>query len=287
MARVSELAHGDVKPIPLTPDVKLWRGLKHPLVVNQVFEYLWNSQGTWTGVDYMWDMAESILAAIPAELSALPEVRNNYSDRIPVRYWTLLPECLRDRVRPADQPEREYSQLTLNLSSLDAYGKGQAQLGDVVESLLKLDPSRDYSTVFEYWQIANIRRCPERAREWNRFFDFLAGKLIDTELNRPAKLLSEWSAIAAHVGYLEGYEHFERMLLATAKAGFTRPTNSLSNQGSLWARLTAAIYPETNCDLKAVTERLKDLLKKKKVSADICCKRLFWRRSGANRLPLR
>ncbi len=185
-----------------------------------------------------------------------------------MREWTRLPECLYNEVRPADQPSRQYSQLTVNIPSLEAYGQGHAQLGDVVESLLAVDPTRQYSAVFEYWQIANIRRSAQRAAEWDRFFGFLADKILDTELNRPAKQLSEWSAIAAYVGYLEGYARFERMLLATAKSGLTRPTQSLSNQGSLWARLTAAIYPEKNYDRQAVAAALQSLLKKKKISAE-------------------
>ena len=262
------LAHGEVPSIPETADVKFWRSLRHPRLMDQVFEYLWNSQGTWVDVDYMWDMAESVIAAIPAEVRNQPEVQRNFSQHINVYAWTRLPECLRDEVRTADQPGRQYSQLTCNVPSLEAYGQGQAQLGDVVESLLAIDPSKHYSAVFEYWTIANIRRSAERAKEWNRFFDFLADKILDTELNRPAKQLSEWSAIAANIGYLEGYARFERMLLATAKSGFARPTQSLSNQGSLWSRLTAAIYPEKNCDIKAVVNSLKSLLKKKQISAD-------------------
>lgn len=263
------LAYGDVPSIPETADVKLWRSLRNPLLINQVFEFLWNSQSTWVDVEYMWDMAESIMAAIPAGVLNLPEVqRNLLSEHINVRAWIWLPECLRDEVRPADQPGRQYSQLTFKVPSLEAYGQGDAQLGDVVESLLGLDPSAHLSAVFEYWQIANIRRSPERSEEWDRFFDFFADKILDTELSRPAKQLSEWSAIAANVGYLEGYARFERMLLATAKQGFTRPTQSLSNQGSLWSRLSAAIYPEKDCDMPAVADKLKGLLKQKKVSPD-------------------
>ena len=262
------LAHGTVPSIPETADVKFWRSLRHPRLIDQVFGYLWDSQGTWVDVDYKWDMAESVIAAIPAEVRNHPDVQRNFSYHINVYGWTQLPECLRDEVRPADSPAKQYSQLTRKIPSLEAYGQGQAQLGDVVESLMAIDPSAHYSTVFEYWQIANIRRSSQRAEEWDRFFGFLADKIFDTELNRPAKQLSEWSAIAANVGYLEGYPRFERMLLTTAKPGFTRPTQSLSNQGSLWSRLTAAIYPEKDCDMQAVADSLKSLLKKKQISAD-------------------
>lgn len=261
-----QLAEGNpVKRIPETVDVKLWRGLHNPLVINQVFSFLLDTQATWSDVDFMMDMAESILAAIP---KVLFEKYKAEFDRIQIRQWMQQPECLSDEVRSPEFPERVYPQALRKKDALEAYGNGEAQLGDVAESLLKKLSEDHVYSVIEYWQVANIRRCPKRTEEWNRFFDFFADKILDSELNRPAKQLSEWTTLAAGVGYIEGYARFERMLLATAKSSFTRPTQSLTNQGSVWTKLTTAIYPEPSCDMQAVAESLKGLLKKKKVSAD-------------------
>lgn len=259
-----------VVPAPDTDEVVFLRSLKNPAMNKQALGVLLGGRSTADDCEFMLDMADSIQAALPPEVMSCFDPKSyfdKFRDRVAVDQWISAgshrAECLRPELaRRAYQ--NKYRTVELSLAM---YALGAATLGDVVEGILGLCGSDSiHDDILSYELIADIRRSPARASEFNPFYAHLSDTIIHSELTRPAKELSDWSHIAQRIGYLEGYQCFERLLLATAKKGFTRPTRSLSNQASLWSILTSAIYPEPECDLAEVASRFKALLKAKQVS---------------------
>lgn len=261
-------ASASLDSIPDSEMARTYRGLRNLKMVTNTIEFLWRHYSTWEDMAYMREMAESILGAVPRELKDWHD-NTKHGQLIgtwikPDEDWTLTPNCLSYTLQPTEIARRNWRMG--KMKTLDAFVCGAATLGDLVDSLIHISPD-SYEQVLNFETIANIRRSQAKAQEWNKFFGILGDKLIEAELTRPAKELSPWTALVAKIGYLEGYTRFERMLLATAAKGFTRPTSSLTNQVSVWSILTSSIYPEPNCDFEQVSEKLKQLLTQKKITA--------------------
>ena len=269
-------------PLPDNAEVRLLRTLKNRFVVRDVFKFLLNRFGTWNDCEYVFDMVDAINAATPPELKdcikkALP---NAYlRDYLPVHQWSIEVQCLKSEAPPRDIALRFFASGQRGFEScLRAYADGVATLGDIVHSLIRLAENPTSSDVIEYERVADIRNSltradresPEeaavRVSEWNRFYEFMTDALIESELARPADQLSEWSRLANHIGYLEGYHRFERLLLVLAAKGFRPPSQKLTDLGSQWTLLAASIFPEPGCDLEQVARRLQQLLAERKWS---------------------
>lgn len=261
----------------LVADYTSLRAAAHRRTVVELFEYLLDTQGTWRDYEWMLDMAETMCAVTPGELMAY-EHRRVLSQCIPVESWLRSPAALHDCLMPGEIARRlfvirrhidswRWHDGTDDTFHVRSHATGGATLGDLLRALLA-KPAATWESARLPAEIVESMRAsaPERAREFASFRDRLATVLIDAETARTDDEPTEWTTLAATIGYLEGFDHWLQVVEASAAIGLGRLAGDRTNRRQAISRLTAAIHPEPAMDQEAAAARIADLLARKRVT---------------------
>jgi hypothetical protein len=253
---------------------------KHRRTVCTLFEHVLDRRGTWRDYDWMLDVAETMCAAVSAELLASMDRSRAvvFGQVVPVEAWLRSPAALHAEREPVETARRlfvirrhtgswRWHDGTDDQFHLRSHAGGGATLADMLRAVLDKPPAIWESPRLPREFVEQLRTTsPQRADEFIAFRNRLAACLVDAETNRADDTPTDWTTLAATVGHLEGFEHWLRAVEGAAAIGLARLAGDRTPRRQTISRLVRSIHPEPTLDHDRAVARIADLLARRQVT---------------------
>ncbi|GDX97282.1 hypothetical protein LBMAG47_29470 [Planctomycetia bacterium] len=252
----------------------------HARTVCMLFEHVLALRGTWQDYDWMLDVAETMCAAVSAELLMYMDRSLSvvYGQVVPVEAWLRSPAALHAEREPVEIVRRlfvirrhtgswRWHDGTDDGFYLRSHAGGGATLADMLRAVLDKPPSTWESPRLPREFVEQSRTMsPQRAEDFIALRDRLAACLVAAETTRANDTPTDWTTLAATVGHLEGFEHWLRAVEGSAAIGLARLAGDRTSRRQTISRLVKSIHPQPTLDQDAAVAGIADLLARRRVT---------------------